>query len=189
LEEGLKKRLVGAAVLASLAVIFVPMLIEEPVDKVELEATPPAPPARPFESRLLRDEAPIPRRPAPVVRPEPASPPPVQARPKPKPKTSTAAAKPPKAASRPAPRPGARTGLDAWVVQVGSFSSLDNARKLVARLRKARLQVRDPERIELRGKVLYRVLVGPVLDKKRAQAMLPKVNRITGTQGSVRSYP
>ena len=30
MDEGLKKRLIGAAVLASLAVIFVPMLFEEP---------------------------------------------------------------------------------------------------------------------------------------------------------------
>lgn len=60
MEEGLKKRLVGAAVLASLAVIFVPMLIEEPLDKVELEKMPPAPPQknRPPGRRKRRPRAP-----------------------------------------------------------------------------------------------------------------------------------
>ncbi len=75
------------------------------------------------------------------------------------------------------------------MVQVGSFSNRDNAMKLVRKLRKAGLQVRDPERIELRGKTLYRVQVGPVLDRKRAQALLPRVDRVTGTHARVRAYP
>jgi len=66
---------------------------------------------------------------------------------------------------------------------------LQNARRLAAKLRKAGLQVLDPERIELRGKVLYRVQVGPVLEKQRAEALLPKVNKIAGTKGKVRAYP
>ena len=156
MDEALKKRLIGAAVLASLAVIFVPMLVEEPADRQPLEAVPEPPPAKPFESSLLREEVPLPPPAVPPVSSEPATP---------------------------------RPGLAAWVVQVGSFSSLENARKLVGRLRKAGLQVLDPERIELRGKALYRVQVGPVLERKRAEAMLPKVNKVAGTRGRVRSYP
>ncbi len=180
MDEALKKRLIGAAVLASLAVIFVPMLVEEPADRQPLEAVPEPPPARPFESSLLREEVPLP----------PPAVPPTQARteqpvaPASTVPPSTEPASP--ARSEPAePRPG----LAAWVVQVGSFSRLENARKLVARLRKAGLQALDPERIELRGKVLYRVQVGPVLERKRAEAMLPKVNKAAGTQGRVRPYP
>jgi DedD protein len=45
MEEGLKKRLIGAAVLAALAVIFVPMLFEEPPPpEPELAPLPPRPP-------------------------------------------------------------------------------------------------------------------------------------------------
>jgi Uncharacterized protein conserved in bacteria len=181
LDEALKKRLIGAAVLASLAVIFVPMLVEEPADRQPLEAVPEPPPARPFESSLLREEVPLPPSAVPPTQArtavEPAVPAPiVPAVPEPAPPVSSEPA---------APRPS----LAAWVVQVGSFSRLENARKLVARLRKAGLQVLDPERIELRGKVLYRVQVGPVLERKRAEAMLPKVNKAAGTQGRVRPYP
>jgi len=171
LEEGLKKRLIGAAVLASLAVIFVPMLVEEPVDKAAMVRMPQAPEARPFESSLLREE---------VVRPPPALPP-------------TRRATPPAPDSSPqrdqATEPTFRTGLNAWVVQVGSFSNPDNARSLVGKLRQAGFQARDPETIELRGKTLYRVQVGPVLEKDRALALLPRVNKVTGTKGSVISYP
>lgn len=170
MEEGLKKRLIGAAVLASLAVIFVPMLVEEPVDKAELVRMPQAPEARPFESSLLREE---------VVRPPTTLPPTRRTRPAPdsSPQRDQGA------------EPTFRTGLNAWVVQVGSFSNPDNARSLVDKLRQAGFQARDPEAIELRGKTLYRVQVGPVLEKDRALALLPRVNKVTGTKGSVIAYP
>lgn len=173
MEEGLKKRLVGAAVLASLAVIFIPMLVEEPVDKAELIPTPPPPEAKPFQSSLLREE---------LVRPVPATPPTRRRPVEPSEKDVTPA--PPKKTE-----PTLRTGLNAWVVQVGSFSNEANARKLVEKLRKAGFQTRDPERTEIRGKVLYRVRVGPVLEKDRALKMLPRINKLTGTRGSVRTYP
>ena len=59
MEEGLKKRLIGAAVLASLAVIFVPMLFEEPPSRPPpLPPLPSKPPMRDFASEMLRDEVP-----------------------------------------------------------------------------------------------------------------------------------
>ena len=172
MEEGLKKRLVGAAVLAALAIIFVPMLIEEPlVDNAELVRVPPAPPQKAFDSRLLREEVPPPAQ---------AVPPTQRREPEATAASSASAAK---------KKPALRTGLSAWVVQVGSFSSQENARKLVQKLRKAHFQTPDPEQIEIHGKTLYRVRVGPLLEKQRALDLLPKVNRISGTKGSVRTYP
>ena len=180
MEEGLKKRLLGAAVLAALAVIFVPMLVEEPVDKAELVMTPPPPKAKPFESHLLREEVPPP---VPVI-------PPTQAvAPEPMPEKAPAEEPAQAETETSAETPGLRTGLSAWVVQVGSFSSAESAGKLVEKLRAAGFQTQDPEQIEIRGKVLYRVRVGPVLEKDRAAAMLPKVDKVSGTKGSVRSYP
>lgn len=173
MEEGLKKRLLGAAVLASLAVIFVPMLVEEPVDKAELVRTPPPPKAKPFNSQLLREEVP----------------PPVAALPPTQRRAPEEIMDTPVAPAAAEPKPVLRTGLSAWVVQVGSFSSEENAVKLVKKLRKAGFQTQDPEQVEIRGKVLYRVRVGPVLEKDRAVALLPKVNKLTGTKGSVRAYP
>lgn len=183
MDEQLKKRLIGAGVLAALAVIFVPMLLESRPEQQPPGEIPPPPPRKPFDSRLLREPVPPPARVAPLVPRASESSEPVAP-------SAAASADTSRTESKPAKVPTVpRTGLEAWVVQVGSFSSRDNARRLAAKLRKAGLQVLDPERIDLRGKVLYRVQVGPVLEKAEAVAMLPKVNKIAGTKGKVRSYP
>lgn len=54
-EERLKRRLVGAAVLVALAVIFLPMLVEErePSDRRLREPLPPVPETPAFQSRIL----------------------------------------------------------------------------------------------------------------------------------------
>ena len=82
-----------------------------------------------------------------------------------------------------------RTGLTAWVVQVGSFSSKENAEQLVAKLREAQLPTPDPELVDIRGKRFFRVKVGPVIERQEADALLPKVSAVAGTQAKVQSYP
>ena len=171
MDDGLKKRLIGAAVLASLAVIFVPMLFEEPpVRPPPLPPLPSKPPATDFASEMLREEIPAvtplaPRQPVENGRePAPAT-----------------AEKPP--VSKP------RTGLTAWVVQAASLSSRENADKLVERLREARLPTPDPELVDIKGKRYYRVRVGPVVERAEAEGMLDKVSEIAGTKAQVRQYP
>lgn len=171
MDEGLKKRLIGAAVLASLAAIFVPMLFEEPPSEPPpLPPLPQRPPVTDFASEMLRDEVPA------VT---PLAPPdePVEA---------------PSADSAPSPSPPPaepRTGLTAWVVQVASFESRENADKLVARLREADLPTPDPELVDIRGKRYYRVRVGPVVERPEAEAMRDKVADVAGTQAQVLQYP
>jgi DedD protein len=75
------------------------------------------------------------------------------------------------------------------VVQVGSFSSRENAETLVAQLRKADLPTPDPELVDIRGKRYYRVRVGPVIERDEAEGMLEKVNTIAKTKAQVRQYP
>ena len=171
MDEGLKKRLIGAAVLASLAVIFVPMLFEEPPSRPPpLPPLPQRPPAVDFASEMLREEVPAVAPLAPVV-PEPVvdpAPPP---------------GAPPPVAEAP------RTGLSAWVVQAASLSSQENAEKLVARLREAGLPTPDPELVDIKGKRFYRVRVGPVIERAEAEGMLDKVSEIAGSQAQVQQYP
>ena len=88
-----------------------------------------------------------------------------------------------------APPKKPRTGLSAWVVQVGSFSSRENAVKLVEKLRKADLPAPDPELVDIRGKKYYRVRVGPVIERSEAEGMIDKVNAIADTKAQVRQYP
>jgi len=171
MDEGLKKRLIGAAVLASLAVIFVPMLFEEPPSQPPpLPPLPPRPPVVDFASEMLREEVPAVTPLAPVQPESVAERPPA----------------PPDAPSEPA---APRTGLTAWVVQAASLSSQENAEKLVARLREAGLATPDPELVDIQGKRFYRVRVGPVNERAEAEGMLDKVSEIAGTKAQVQQYP
>jgi DedD protein len=93
----------------------------------------------------------------------------------------------PAAPELPADQP--RTGLSAWVVQAASLSSRENADKLVARLREAGLPTPDPELVDIRGKRYFRVRVGPVVERSRADAMVARVSEIAGTKAQVQRYP
>jgi len=127
-DEGLKKRLIGATVLVSLVVIFVPMLLEkDPVVSTDLEENIiPEKPETDFSSRVMPLEDEDLSRPPPAVV-EPVTPviqpsPDTQA-----PKQVVASKKPQKkAVPKPVPQkraPPQRVGLTAWVIQVGSFSN------------------------------------------------------------------
>ena len=173
MDEGLKRRLIGAAVLASLAVIFVPMLFEEPPSRPPpLPPLPSKPPVIDFASEMLREEVPA------VT---PLAPQPIPA--EPEQEVASSASTPVPESTKP------RTGLTAWVVQVGSFSSRENAEKLVAKLREAKMPTPDPELVDLRGKRYYRVRVGPVVERSEADGMLDQVNAIAGTKARVQRYP
>jgi len=176
MNEGLKKRLIGAAVLASLAVIFVPMLFEEPPPRPpQLAPLPKKPPVQDFASQMLREEVPVvtplvPRKSAPVEESVPAR----------------VVRDPVSSRSEPVK---ARTGLTAWVVQAASLSSRESADRLVAKLRQAQLPTPDPELVEIRGKRYFRVRVGPVIERSEAEGLLGKVSAIAGAKAQVRQYP
>ena len=218
MDENLKKRLVGAAVLASLAVIFVPMLVDKRVQPPEIKPLPKLQEPRPveFKSSLLKQEIPapipVPKRkslPEPVQEPvTTAAPQPVQepavttaSEPKRDPistlaQNTTSTSVPERAELQTSPAnqesvkpPPARVALGSWVVRVGSFGSRDNAQRLVQKLRAAGLDTMAPEPVEVRGKTLYRVMVGPEIDRERAIALLPKIKKVSQLQGQVYAYP
>jgi DedD protein len=187
LDERLKKRLIGAAVLASLAVIFVPMLVDkrsarEP-EVLRLPELPPAESPRPamFEPPLLQSEVPPPEpRPVqvPLAEPGEAEEPPADVD---RPATATA--------PRPKPTPQPQQAISAWTVRVGSFSSRENAERLVEKLRAAGIDTMAPQPVDIQGRRLYRVQVGPEAERERAEALLPEIKELTRLDGQVRSYP
>ena len=196
MDEGLKRRLIGATVLVSLVVIFVPMLLQrEPMLEQEIHnSNIPPRPDRDFRSRVLPSEseqlALPPReivsieageRPASLEREKSSSPPsrPVSGQAgRTAPKTSPAVVEP-------------RVGLSAWIIQIGSFSKRGNAEKLVAQLRGKSFSA-DIEPASVKGRTMYRVLVGPEVDRKRAEAMLARLNREVKDlklKGKLKSHP
>jgi len=203
-DEQLKRRLIGATVLVSLAIIFLPMLLEHEPATLKPEPMKPIPgePERNFDASLLQDVPPsnpitelappakkttvTPPAPAPV-KPEPVQTPDMpavaKAAPKPAPKKVSKA---PAAPKKTAPSKAAPSG---WVVQVASLSSRENAMQLVRKLRKAGLDTMDPRPVTVKGKRFYRVQVGPEISKANAEKHLPLIKRVAGTKGKVMRYP
>jgi len=172
MDQKLKQRLVGAIVLVSLAVIFIPIILEGPDD----EWTPrshniPEPPQMDYRASM---QLPLPAEtPAPAAGPDSSAPagvaitplatPPPMARPEaaPEPAPESAPKPEPVAVAKPAPPPAETAGSTAalpagWYVQVGSFSQQPNASGLRDRLKSAGYAAR----LQATGST-FRVLVGP----------------------------
>ncbi|PVV06463.1 MAG: hypothetical protein B6D72_14475 [gamma proteobacterium symbiont of Ctena orbiculata] len=195
LEERLKQRLLGGAVLVALVVIFVPMLIEEPVERTSVsDYKIPAKPAvrRPLPEAGSQQDRKIEQHQVatPAVKPDskPASEPTPEPTPEPKPapvKESTPPAAEPKHAPRSSP---ARPSPTAWVIQVASLTNENNAKKLVEQLREADLPA-QMEKVKLNGKQHYRIRVGPEVDHRLAEKMAAKINKRFKLNPKLMQYP
>jgi DedD protein len=85
-----------------------------------------------------------------------------------------AEAKPPQPAPAATKTPAPVSGKESWVVQVGSFSNQQNARGLRDRLRSAGYAT-FVERAQTGQSVVYRVLVGPYLERGKAEGIRDKL--------------
>lgn len=199
MEPALKQRLVGAAVLVALAVIFLPMLIQGPapesgVADVPLEA--PAAPQGEFETRDLPLVAPegapadgalgmqsAPQAPAiaSATTVRPAAPATIVSAPlkdatatttQPLPEDTDAPQTP--AAIYPAPTAGGN-----YAVNVGSFGSVASADKLVASMRTAGLAA-FREAASVDGKIVQRVRVGPFATRPQAEDARLRAGKVKG---------
>lgn len=175
MDSGLKQRLIGAAVLVALAVIFLPMLVQGPgpdsgVSDVPLQM--PDPPQDEYETRDLplvtpgtapdggalgmdrqaRDAGGVA-----TVDTSPAAGDPAQPVPSPQSASTADAMFPPAAA-----------GGD-YAVHFGSFATSAQADVVVNQLRSSQLPG-YPERAMLDGKPVYRVRIGPYASRADAEA-------------------
>jgi DedD protein len=73
-----------------------------------------------------------------------------------------------------------------WVVQVGSFSSAENAKRLVARLRLDGMSAYQ-ETVSSAGSSIYRVRVGPFLERNQAIQAERRVREDMSLNGVVMS--
>ena len=145
---------------------------EAPVESAAPEQTGTEPPA----VTVARSQAPTPKQVAPAPKSEPtpsqtvAKAPPPQ--PKPKPKVE------PKVQAEPAPaqRPG-------WAVQLGSFSSRDNAQQLANKVGDSGFPV-FLSSVDRSGKKLYRVRVGPLQSRPQAEELAGRLSQ-AGYTGQV----
>ena len=181
MEERLKRRLIGAVVLVSLAVIFLPMLLEDRqgqavrIDGTNIPKQPEM--VEDFRSKVmpLPDDEPL----IPPMAPE-DEPPAAFA---PSGLTEGSAAE---EAVETEPEP--RVGLSAWVVQLASLSNKENADKLVSDLRKEGYSA-FLEQVYVKGKNLFRVRVGPEIDRRRAERTMQEIQKLVKLKGQVIRYP
>ena len=78
--------------------------------------------------------------------------------------------------------------LRSWVVQVGSFSDQNNALALRDRLREEGF-VTFVEPADINGRKLYRVRVGPELQRSTAERLKDQLSEKTKLEGQLRQYP
>jgi DedD protein len=175
MDETLKARLIGAAVLVAIAVLLIPELLSgrkapSPAD----EAGPSPKGTRTFTIELEGMPGQAARVPAagsvePATKPQPEAPRVVrQEAPAPSAVASTAPAT--NAAPATGGTPTAAPSRAGWYVQVGAFGSADSARKLVKELEGAGYRALVSP-VTRSGKTLHRVRVGPEAKREDADRL------------------
>lgn len=199
MDRALKERIIGAAVLVVFVVLVVPVFLDGPPqsDEIVSERVPLPGQATDGETRTVvldrdRDE-PVPvaaavtepaaEREEPVAKPEPKPEPEPRREPQPKTNPEPAPAKP--EAQPPAAASASATGM--WAVQLGSFTSQENAERLAADLRKQGFAAFLSQLSTDSGQ-LHRVRIGPQKDRESAEAMAARLAK-AGHKGQVVPHP
>ena len=201
MDESLKQRLVGAAVLVSLAVIFVPMLLSTSSESTSniIGTTIPAKDNDGFSSRVVpldEPETPMLDERETVALAlareldlgQTARPRPPVAEPVPQANAAPALPEVRSPALEAAGIGESKDGPAAWAVQLGSFSSRQNAVALRDRLREKGYTAFVESAVGDRGDVT-RVFVGPELERDKAVQAIEELRQQTKLKGIVVRYP
>ena len=205
-----KHRILGAIIVVSLAVIFLPMILSDsnapprpgvPASKLS-EAPQP-------ETKVFRmPAASLQSTPAPTTAGVGASQPETTTFREPviEPAAPTSAAShaktleqkvpnkpvsaPPReqVASQGVTKPDTQSKAEGWILQVGTFSSDENAKRLRDRLQKDGFLV-NLQNVELKGRKVVRVRVGPFRQKHVAMEARAKIEKEVGLEGVILAYP
>jgi len=198
MDSSLKQRLIGAAVLGALAVIFLPMLLQGPdvkePDAAEVPIDMPAAPGQKFETREIPLSVPDANAPDGGVLGMPAGAQPTDAAGDDfvpeidldapagaTPSTTTAATAASTALTNAATAPNttaAHAGGN-YAVNIGSFANLQNANAMIDRLRAQQLPV-QADKVMVDGKPSMRVRVGPYADRATAEVARVRSEAVAG---------
>jgi DedD protein len=201
-----KHRIAGAIILVSLAVIFVPMLLDESGSTAENQTLTKIPERDAAETKVViapvapplpeLDKTPnvepaapaaAPEKPAVVAKSEPIAP-------EPKPASTHTAAVEKKADTTAKAKPVVAKPGDVdkiskgWVVQVGTFANADNAGRLRDKLQGQGYAV-NSESVTVQGNKAVRLRVGPYRDKAAASKAQAQLQKDLSIQGVVLAHP
>jgi DedD protein len=188
-----RHRILGAIILVSLAVIFLPMVLDErkqtgpaisriseipaPNAKILVSELPPVRAKSQEPHNTVRASTPASRSPeqAALTQPNPG-----------KEASEKTVYRPQTADKRAGITPGADTTEKGWFVQVGTFSNSDNAQQLADKLKQDGFAVQT-ENIKLANGKAVRVRVGPFLEDTAKDAQL-HIEKSTGIKGVILAY-
>jgi cell division septation protein DedD len=179
METALKQRLVGAAVLVALAVIFLPMLVQGPAPESGVSDVPLALPPTPtgqYETRDLPLVQPVPASSSGVVGMDTTAPAAPSAGMAPDGDVATPSAAP--AASLPAPTAGGD-----YVLETAAHPTTAAADAAVAALRAARLPA-FREAATVGGLAMQRVRIGPYATRAEAEAVRLQAMEVPAATGA-----
>ncbi len=171
MSNSLKQRVVGVIVLGALGIVLLPLLFDfadpEPIDRQSL--IPDAP-------EISTAEIPVAARPSSLVVPQQVVP-----------LFDVDASQPDNLENT------TNAGLDesglpsAWVLQVGSFEKQALAQVLMDLLREKQFKA-FKKRVELAEGTMYRVYVGPKIDRRRAVAAKAEIDQLFDTDSLLLKY-
>ena len=196
MEQRVKQRLVGAIILIALGVIFIPMLLKGPVEGdragIPVEIPPPSqvravpniPDADTLNAPSRGQQLAERPRPEPVARGKPAVASRPSSAPVDEPDSSSAASEAAVPAGDATVNDAAQASTSAWAVQTGSFQDRGNARALRQELRESGFSAYI-EQTRYRNKPLYRVRVGPVVGRGKAEQLAARLHEERGIKGLV----
>ncbi|WP_440995274.1 SPOR domain-containing protein [Arhodomonas sp. SL1] len=172
MDTRLKHRLAGATIIVALVVIFLPMLLEGPVEDRRIDMPMEVPESPAPRAEVEPPEAGFAQQPDPGAEEELV--------PEPEPESGTSTGEPEEAGDVPSTEPGSAApvpdpvegvdGGDNYAVQVGGFRESANAVALRDRLREAGLEV-YVEAADAEAGTVHRVRVGPVPSREAAEAL------------------
>lgn len=185
--DGLKQRLVGAFVILTLAIIFLPMIFDKP-HNIGSSTISPVPPRPDFQTVVVEK----PSKPGfEMVEVDPASekvtlnkaldtkPVPVSASKPLAKKEAPAKQAPSTSTKKTSPSPTRVSDMavfkNVWMVQLGTFSDAENAYRLRDRLRNDGFKSHTKP-LDIKGKPAIRVFSGPFVSKLEAQKVKKKLD-------------
>lgn len=177
IDSPLLQRIVGAAVLVALGVIFIPALLDgsgyrqRQLQKIEVPDKPAFPPLR--QKTVAPIASPV-KKPATPAKPSAAS--------------AAGGEKPARKSLTQKRRDHHKAAIHAYALQVGTFSKRENAERLRDRLRKAGYAAFVAPEVESNGQ-RFKVRIGPELEKSRLLAIQKKLRKSMKLKGYVVNHP
>ncbi|WP_411358832.1 SPOR domain-containing protein [Pseudidiomarina salilacus] len=173
----LQNRIVGSIILIALAVIILPELLDgrQVREQQEFEAMPLQPETEVVEQAVTYPETELEGTP-------------IQVNPEPVELTADTAPELDQEAEVTAPQPAAPVTEaltePGYVIQLGAFSNADSVAKLITELQ-AKGFAAYSETVQVNGKALIRLMVGPALTEAELEQQLPELQKLTGLNGRV----